>query len=376
MCGLFGGYSSWLSELEKQNVTLLGGLSFTRGLDGTGMAHVERNNKKYSYHSSKALLNPVSFFNHTNTQMVLKKTNLCILMGHARQATLGEKTIHNTQPICTKDLIVCHNGTVLRFKGKDEEDSDSRNLSVYLDEHGIEETINEIGQGSAALTWLDKKKNTLNFFRNINRPLWILSLKSGATIYWASEKWMLDVLKDKSANSFAEAYMLPIDTVVTYELCSTVSTIKKIVVEKKQTPTPTIFHHGGGEYIKVDGVWRRRSEISEISGVSEVNKEKDIIKAAVNSVSEISKQESSTSAPIVLPTGSWYNGFNNSYLSIKQAEKLMNGSACCLCIGQRSIHDTVYWVSPTKYLCALCHNYPELAKTFGQSHVGRIKHAH
>ncbi len=201
MCGLVG--------VIKQNMTLsyyskfkdLMAIAQLRGDDGAGIISVPKGkdgeeiphvNIKRTTWSSGHLVTLQDFDDVT-------KGDRSALFGHARQPTKGGSTLENVHPHRIENIILMHNGTMSHVGGKavPQGKSDSKEIAKYLVDHPIEEFVDN-SYGAYCLTWVDLKKQTINFIRNGERPLWFCEEKStqmeGSTtdaFFWASELWML-----------------------------------------------------------------------------------------------------------------------------------------------------------------------------------------
>ncbi|WP_236489813.1 hypothetical protein, partial [Escherichia coli] len=69
---------------------------------------------------------------------------------------------------------------------------DSQAAFSELNQNGVASLWGKLN-GAAALTWIDKTDNTVNFLRNKERPLWFTTANKGRTLVWASEFWMIHV---------------------------------------------------------------------------------------------------------------------------------------------------------------------------------------
>ena len=123
----------------------------------------------------------------------------CVLMGHARYPTRGGVTLKDTHPHNIGHIVGMHNGTMSVVNGAvvSKEENDSRLLFECLQKEGLQTTLQR-AVGEYALSWLDMKEGTINFYRNHGRPLWFAAFKGGGgTIWYASEPEYLYIILDK-----------------------------------------------------------------------------------------------------------------------------------------------------------------------------------
>lgn len=105
---------------------------------------------------------------------------------HCRAATVGNVEKKNAHPFAVDHVIGMHNGSITTdFTNKKQFDTDSEALYHNIATMGVDAAIKDLPFSAAyALVWLDRKKNTLNFLRNAQRPLFVVH--QGITLYWSS----------------------------------------------------------------------------------------------------------------------------------------------------------------------------------------------
>jgi hypothetical protein len=169
--------------------------------------------------------------------------NLCMIMGHDRAATLGAVNMTNAHPIVEGKIIGCHNGTIPRYKPeKDQEEvsSDSRVLFRKINEDPIEALIDaDVGMGAYAVTYYDTERATLNIARNFSRPLFAMWSKKGpATLYWASEQWMLEVCRRTGYDTtdFDTPMMVEPGQLFTFDVKQNLRPLEKKEIKKPFVP--------------------------------------------------------------------------------------------------------------------------------------------
>lgn len=95
-------------------------------------------------------------------------------VGHNRAATRGKVNNQNAHPFNVGHITLVHNGSLVTTHGLPEHEQ------FDVDSHAIAHTINKVGiencsdmfNGAFALVWHDDRNNTINLFRNSERPLY------------------------------------------------------------------------------------------------------------------------------------------------------------------------------------------------------------
>lgn len=218
--------SGYLSDNEVDVVRAIGGVSFVRGDHSTGVAIAHRLKKKHgvgrvTFDIVKDTIDPYGFLYHRDFEEFLKKiNNPALMIGHCRQATIGDITKSNAHPYEFENIIGSHNGTIQGLANKEKGTTDSYELYSLINEHGIEDVIkNRMPQdGAYALTWIDKRRNTLNMLRNSQRPLWITTTANGNTMFWASDPSILAVVNRHERIAMSDAKPLPEDVLVSWPI--------------------------------------------------------------------------------------------------------------------------------------------------------------
>lgn len=204
MCGLVAFLSKKATGFSIEEGAALSYsmmLNQFRGDDSTGMMCVD-NKGGWSYIKSvggfKSLMNHRGYDDFR--KVIMNEGRL--VLGHGRAATRGTVTVENAHPFHIKDqdeeIIFMHNGTLHGYQtleGMHKHSVDSEFLGTMIVKHGAEKALSEI-DGAMAVMWWDVKRQTFNFFRNNERPLYFMSTKKGE-LFLNSEKWILEFINHK-----------------------------------------------------------------------------------------------------------------------------------------------------------------------------------
>lgn len=222
---------------EKAFKTLLM-LDTIRGVDSTGIAYVDDDG---GVSVVKAPI-PAPEFIRSGYYERFNRANKRVIIGHNRAATKGKVNYKNAHPFEFEHIVGAHNGTLREYSAlKSDHEVDSEKLFYALDKHGPEEVIPQIS-GAWALTWFDSRNHTINFLHNGERDFHYTFSEDEATIFWASEDWMLEValsregIKHKTIQSIKHDiwYALPIDFSCNKSAMKALAVPKGVAVEGKK----------------------------------------------------------------------------------------------------------------------------------------------
>jgi len=205
MCGIVamipkraGGF--YRSDVEMlQHLLVLDGQF--RGLDSTGAFQVQSNRQAYVVKSATVphLLFRTTQWDKFENRMVNSSK---LIVGHNRKATVGEANSKNAHPFHEGNIILVHNGTLHNHKEFADATVDSHAIAKAFNENKAEEILPKI-RGAFAFVWYDMQKERLFVIRNDERPLGFVETES--MLYFASEPWMIEVLRRRmNNNSYVE----------------------------------------------------------------------------------------------------------------------------------------------------------------------------
>jgi hypothetical protein len=219
MCGLTGFITTGKAAgigTDRRNYmrqTLI--VDSLRGFHGTGIFYGYQNGNGAGY--AKSASQGAEFVQaeiYTKAEVDMHKYRYCV--GHNRWATTGASDdVNNTHPFFEGDITLVHNGTL---DGDGGLITPQLSLKVEVDSHAIchnlaiHDAAEVIGalDGAFCLIWHDKRDNSVNMVRNSERPLWMWKRAHGDTMFFGSEKKMMDWILDRNNVGVGEFEMLPI----------------------------------------------------------------------------------------------------------------------------------------------------------------------
>lgn len=202
MCGLVG-VAGDVTVKEKQIFTSLLFLNVFRGQDGCGVFSTWKDHKKHPMYNVERSTDRSSEFVFSNDyKSQISQTDVKVLMGHSRAATVGKVSVENNHPfeVGSKenytDLVGAHNGTIRgRFDGHDKHETDSEALYNLINKIGLRKALLSVEQSSYsfayALSYYKFENECLVLIRNTERPLFY-TIK-GSCIFWSSNKTFLQM---------------------------------------------------------------------------------------------------------------------------------------------------------------------------------------
>lgn len=190
-----------------------------RGIDATGMALVDKNNKVDVFKRALA----ASDFIQTNMgKRALKKVeDSFVVIGHNRAATIGKTEDETSHPFDFGRFVGAHNGTIAQYRNIlpiTKYPVDSMNLIASFNEAGnLHDILSKVHTGSYAVVVYDKEEEKLLLARNDDRPLHIVQNDYG--IMWASEAAMLYWIASRNnlLNKDSKFIEVKTDQVISYD---------------------------------------------------------------------------------------------------------------------------------------------------------------
>jgi hypothetical protein len=223
MCGLFGvavGKNNKGSTARQRELFLKDALDVgvVRGKDSTGMFAVPEFDPHEIDYLKLAL--PGNVFSETKlgSNFVGKIYNSAFMIGHHRAATRGNVDAKSAHPYQHGDITLVHNGTLNKYTNLTDGQimlTDSEGIAYGINRFGVEETLKNI-DGAFALLWHDAGTGNLYAARNDKRPLHIATVEDSDSVFFASEKAMLEWLIARNGMILDECYYIPEKTLVTF----------------------------------------------------------------------------------------------------------------------------------------------------------------
>jgi predicted glutamine amidotransferase len=248
ICGLVG-IAGKIGVKGEQAFKRMLELDTVRGPHSTGILGVTTTKEPILI---KQVGTPWDLYEHKSCEKLFQR-NFNILMGHNRWATKGKINRQNAHPFEFPNVIGAHNGTLYNTLELDDRldfDVDSENLYHHMSNNGVSDTIPRLA-GAFALTWYDKKDETLNLIRNKERPFFYAISKDNASLFWASEAWIIQLGANVSGIELGQIQELPIGMLfsfsipfgVTGELLSKAH-IRKMELREEKKPQITGGYNG------------------------------------------------------------------------------------------------------------------------------------
>lgn len=235
MCGHVGVFGKVGIKHEKMFKELLW-VDALRGKDSTGVASVTRHNLE-QVNIAKQVGGPEELVNDKRYDKCFQG-QIGVLMGHNRWKTKGSVNRRNAHPFEFSEIVGAHNGTLhsqYQFEDGNMFDVDSEALFNHMNIHGAYETI-KIARGALALAWYNKKYGSMNFYRNLERPLWFALTKDGDAMFYASEVWMLIGIAFRNEVELNEPWELSPFHMISFTLEKGSGKIGKPVITKIEPP--------------------------------------------------------------------------------------------------------------------------------------------
>lgn len=188
MCGIVGYISKddkSFPYAKEHFMRFALALDTLRGHDSTGVMTLT---KRFATSVIKTTM-PGDKFVHSDRYIKKVKPGWA-QVGHNRAATKGSVKIDNAHPFQIGDISLVHNGTLYKagenLESFDESlEVDSMQIANALSAKGPEEASDVLTSldGSFALVWFDKRDESVNMARNLDRPLHF-GYNTAQTIMW------------------------------------------------------------------------------------------------------------------------------------------------------------------------------------------------
>tara|TARA_R110000772_G_scaffold129472_2_gene237613 strand:+ start:28320 stop:29636 length:1317 start_codon:yes stop_codon:yes gene_type:complete len=213
MCGLIG-VMGFVGAKEKKVLHDLMQVDVLRGKHSTGIATVGLTN---NVEVVKRAMNPIDFYDMKPVCTALAKSLNCVI-GHNRYATKGAVNNVNAHPFEFSHVVGAHNGTLHStwgLEGHNIFEVDSECLYNHINIKGVDDAFQK-ASGAFALTWYDSDTKNLHFLRNDKRPMCYCYSADYATLFWASEAWMLHGMLIRNGIEYTDIVVTREDTLYTF----------------------------------------------------------------------------------------------------------------------------------------------------------------
>ncbi len=192
MCGIVGIAGKLEFRDEKLMKSLLVN-DYIRGPDSTGFASIS---KQDEIKLSKIPSHPFDLFDMGSFKSALSAHNSKMFLGHNRAATRGKVCHGNAHPFEIDGIVGVHNGSLDYQEWRDLEDAagekfgtDSAAIIACIARIGVKDTL-KLMRGAWSLVWMDVKDNSINFLRNVERPMFLAWSKNFDRLYFSSS-WQI-----------------------------------------------------------------------------------------------------------------------------------------------------------------------------------------
>lgn len=263
MCGIVGIIPN-IKEKDGHRLSSLAWdlllLNTLRGSDGVGCFWYEKS-KNAPQFVKKGMDAPRFLMDKVCPQAVSGILSNHFWVGHNRAATVGKLSDENSHPFVFDHIIGVHNGTLRGTSKLSNKYFPVDSMAIFdslSKNENIETTIKNI-RGAAALVWFNSKTNTLNFWRNEERPLSFVELEGG-TIIFASEAWMATNLASRNGFKVVSVFHLEENKLCSYNINTKDWAAEVEMKQDKEEPT-----YWNDFYDQIPRIPRKNSVVSNVN---------------------------------------------------------------------------------------------------------------
>lgn len=360
MCGIAGCYSARsLSHDEKTNAKTLLWLASLRGRDSTGAMVAWRKKGRTTVTEHKEVMAADSFIQGKEFKDMLNLPGAYMIGGHCRLATVGAVVKSNAHPISEGDLVGVHNGAVpsMEAAAREAKITDSRLLYRSIDQYGLKEALERAGDDVAfALQYIDLQERTLNFVRNVKRPLAFMFNREDTVLYWHSEAEALQYMATREGSyNFSAPVILTPGIHYTVELGSMEINEEELTPKRKTYPAPAVTTS-----VPQIPVFKKAAESALVLLPEKTQLSADTQGSDVERWVEFAKKrreasQQSTAVKKDVATSMVYLGFEGKVMPIATVIScLKEGCEHCTQPVTLDTEKPVYWIGKRSFICNDC----------------------